>query len=195
MLIRTFTRSRLAAVALVLAGSTTLAGCMSATPYRPAVNASADGFSDQRLEDDRFQVSFKGNSLTSRETVERYLLFRAAEITAQHGFDYFVLVNKDTERRTETYRTPGFSSPSPWGYWNPYWRFHRPAFGWRSWNPYFDDPFWRDRDWDYRTVNQYEAFAEIVVGRGPKPIDNLRAFNAREVIDRVGPSVSLPPPR
>lgn len=196
MLKSTYKRPRIAALAVALIGSVALSGCMTATPYQPATASSAGGYSDQQIEADRFQVSFRGNSLTARETVERYLLFRAAELTLQKGFDHFVLVSKDTETRSETYRTPGIGGGDPWGYWNPYWRFYRPRYGgWRSWNPFYDDPFWRDRDWDYRTVNRYEAMAEIVAGRGPKPTTNVRAFDAREVIDRLGPTIVTPQPR
>lgn len=196
MRISNLKRPRVAAIAAALAGSVALSGCMTATPYQPATaSSSANGFSDQQIESNRFEVSFRGNSLTSRETVERYLLFRAAELTLQAGFDHFILVSKDTEKQTETYRTPGFGGPGPWGYWSPYWRFYRPHYGWRSWDPFFDDPFWRERDWDYRTVNRYEAMAEIVTGRGPKPANNLRAFDAREVIDRLGPTIITPPVR
>ncbi|RYD65526.1 MAG: hypothetical protein EOP58_07315 [Sphingomonadales bacterium] len=185
-------RPRIAALAVALLGSVALSGCMTATPYQPATASSSGGYSDQQIESDRFQVSFRGNSLTARETVERYLLFRAAELTVQKGFDHFILVSKDTEKTSETYRTPGAFGPGPWGYWSPRWRFYRPRYGWRSWDPFFDDPFWRDRDWDYRTVNRYEAMAEIVVGRGPKPTTNVRAFDAREVIDRIGPTIVTP---
>ena len=108
MLKSTFKRPRLAALAIALAGSVALSGCMTATPYQPAAaSSSATGYSDQQIEADRFQVSFRGNSLTARETVERYLLFRAAELTVQNGFDHFILVSKDTETRSETYRTAG----------------------------------------------------------------------------------------
>lgn len=187
-------RSRMLALAAALAGSATLAGCMTATPYQPATASSRLGFWDEQIESNRFRVSFAGNSLTARETVERYLLYRAAELTVQNGGDHFILVTRDTETRTETYRSPGaFYGPGPWGYWSPSWRFYRgPRWGWRSYDPFWDDPFWRDRDWDYRTVRQYEATAEIVIGRGPKPGDNVRAFNAREVLDRLGPSIRMP---
>ena len=191
MLKSTFKRPRIAALAVALAGSVALSGCMTATPYQPATASSAGGYSDQQIESNRFQVSFRGNSLTSRETVERYLLFRAAELSLQNGFDHFILVSKDTETRSETYRTPGFGG-DPWGYWSPYWRYYRPRYGWRSWDPFYDDPFWRANDWDYRTVNRYEAMAEIVTGKGPKPAGNLRAFDAREVVDRIGPTIVTP---
>jgi hypothetical protein len=45
---------------------------------------------------------------------------------------------------------------------------------------------------DVRTVERYEASAEIVMGRGPKPADNARAFDARDVLARLGPSIVLP---
>lgn len=186
-------RPRILALAAALASSAALAGCMTATPYQPATNSSRLGFSDEQIESNRFRVSFAGNSLTARETVERYLLYRAAELTVQNGFDHFVLVTRDTETRTDTYRTPGAFDSGPWGYWSPSWRFYRgPRWGWRSYDPFWDDPFWRSRDWDYRTVRQYEAMAEIVTGRGPKPGDNVRAFDAREVLDRLGPSIKMP---
>lgn len=188
---------RFAALAMAVASSLALSACMTATPYQPATNSSRLGYQDERIEENRFRVSFAGNSLTSRETVERYLLFRSAELTLQNGFDHFILVTRDTEKRTDIVRTPGLGGGwgGGWGgpgYWSPYWRYYRPQFGWRSWNPFYDDPFWGARDWDYRSVTQYEAMAEIVTGRGPKPSDNLRAFNAREVIDRLGPSIQMP---
>ena len=197
-MLRTLKRPRFAALALILAGSVSLSACMTATPYQPAMgNGSARaGYSDQQIESNRFRISFAGNSLTARETVERYLLYRAAELTLQQGFDNFVLVDRDTEKKTDVYRTASAWDSGPYGYWSPYWRFNRgPRFGgWRSWDPFYDDPFWRDRDWDYRTVTQYEAIAEVVMSKGPKP-DNVRAFDAHEVVARLGPSIQMPTPR
>lgn len=187
-------RSRLTALAAALAGSAALAGCMTATPYQPATNSSRLGYAEEQIEANRFRVSFAGNTITSRETVERYLLYRAAELTVQQGFDHFILVDRNTETKTEVRRTAGAYGPGPWGYWSPYWRYYRPRWGWRTWDPFWDDPFWNDRDFDYRTVRQYEAIAEIVMGRGPKP-DNVRAFDARDVLNRLGPQIQRPQPR
>jgi hypothetical protein len=199
-MLRTLKRPRFAALALILAGSISLSACMTATPYQPATGAGSAraGYSDTQIEGNRFRVSFAGNSLTARETVERYLLYRAAELTLQQGFDYFVLSDRDTEKKTDIVSTPGAWGGAgwgggPWGYWSPSWRYYRPRFGgWRSWDPFYDDPFWRDRDWDYRTVTQYEAMAEVVMGKGPKPMDNVRAFDAHEVVARLGPSIQMP---
>ncbi len=190
---------RLAALGLMVAGSLSLASCMTATPYQPAsVSGSVrNGYSDEQIEENRFRVSFSGNSLTSRETVERYLLYRSAELTLQSGYDYFLLANRDTEKKTQTYATPGVGGAGfggPWGFWNPYWRYYSPRWGWRSWDPFWGDPFF-DRNVDIRTVDRYEAMAEIVMGKGPKPSDNIRAFDAREVKERLGPKIQMPQTR
>ncbi|MFL6863817.1 MAG: CC0125/CC1285 family lipoprotein, partial [Allosphingosinicella sp.] len=65
------------------------------------------------------------------------------------------------------------------------------GFGWRSWDPWFGDPFWADSI-DIHTVDRYEANAEILMGKGPKPADNRRAFDARDVLARLGPSIEMP---
>ncbi len=184
-----------AASAALLVGA-----CATETTYRPATGQGFNrtGFSDRQVEANRFLVSFAGNSSTSRDTVERYLLFRAAELTLQNGGDYFVMVNRDTDQETRTYASPGFGPGWGYGgfggYWGPSWRYYGrggwgPGFGW---SPWYGGGFGAWNDFDIRTVQRYEATAEIVVGRGPIPRDNVRAFNAREVVDRLGPSIIMP---
>ena len=51
------------------------------------------------------------------------------------------------------------------------------------------DPFWDDRH--YREVTRYEANAEIVMGRGIAP-DDRTAFDAREVVANLGPTIVRP---
>ena len=194
------------ALMTALAGATLLAACATPTPYRPATGSGFNrtGFADQQIEQDRFRVSFAGNSLTDRETVERYLLFRAAQLTAEQGGDYFILADRDTDKQTRTYTTPGLGyggfgggfgfGGGPWGGWGPSWRYHGRGFGWRSWSPFYGDPFWGNNI-DIRTVDRYEAIAEIVIGRGPKPANNVRAFDARDVIQRLGPTIREPEQR
>ncbi|WNO52725.1 CC0125/CC1285 family lipoprotein [Stakelama saccharophila] len=187
-------RFRKALIGTALAGALLVTGCTSPTPYRPATGygANATGYTDQRIEPDRYMVSFQGNSATARETVERYLLYRAAQLTLEQGYDYFVLAHRDTDKQTRTYATGDpFGGPFGYGGWNPYWRYYSPYYGWGGWGPY-GDPFWGGRDIDVRTIDKYQAMAEIVLGRGEKPKDNVRAFDARAVIDNLGPTVRPP---
>ena len=175
----------------VLAATALLAGCATPTPYQPlgAPTGIRGGFSEQQIESNRFRVMFAGNELTSRERVENYLLFRAAELTVQRGFDGFTLMDRDTDRRTRTTVDRPFRT-GPWGYWGPSWRYYG-RFGWRSWDPWGYDPFWGDTI-DVRTVDRFEATAEIVMFRG-KP-RNARDFDAREVMRNLGPTIEPPPP-
>jgi len=166
--------------------------CTAPTPYRPistASHADRTGYWDYRIEPNRYRVSFSGNSVTSRETVERYLLFRAAELTLQQGFDWFVMADRDTERRTRTYVDRPFHT-GPYGFWGPHWAYRSPRLGWRSWDPYWGDPFWDSRI-DIRTVDRYEASAEIVMGKGRAPNDS-RTFDARAVVSNLGSGIVLP---
>jgi hypothetical protein len=160
------------------------AACTSPTPYRPA-SAGSDhtGYSSRQIESNRYRVSFAGNSMTSRETVERYLLYRAAELTVQRGYDWFAMADRQTERHTNTYVDQPFGA-GDYGYWGPAWRYRSSRFGWHNWDPYWGDPFW-DRSVDVTTVDRYEATAEIYMGRGPKPVGDRHAFDARDVLDRL----------
>ena len=178
--------------ALSVVSALALAACTTATPYQPAApGRSTYGFSDVQIEANRFRVSFNGNSVTSRETVETYLLYRAAELSLAKGFDWFQMAARDTERKTSTFVNEPFGA-GPYGYWGPAWRYHG-AFGWRGWDPYWGSPYWGGTV-DIQTVDRYEASAEVVAGRGPKPNDP-RSFDAREVVGNLQGRIVLPPPQ
>ena len=68
-------------VLTALAGAALLSGCATPTPYQPlgAPTGVRGGFTDQQIERNRFRVTFAGNQFTSRQRVENYLLYRAAE--------------------------------------------------------------------------------------------------------------------
>jgi hypothetical protein len=185
-------RTLLALAAVVALGG--LAACETATPYQPLNprDAAAGGYSDVRLNSDRWRVNFSGNSLTSRETVERYLLYRAAELTVTQGFDWFVTDDKQTDKQTSTYVDPEF------GYgWHPYWRFYG-ARGWGGWGYWggayagpWGGPYGAPGPVDVYQYNRYEVSAQIVMGHGPRP-SNGRALDAHEVMTNLGPGIQRP---
>ena len=186
-----------AAAAAAIGGA--LTGCATPTPYQPALSESRYpfGYRDQKLDADNWRVSFSGNSVTKRETVENYLLYRAAELTVQQGYDWFAIVDRETDRKSRTYVDPDpFYHPwyGGYGYWRPYWRYYGGAYGWRGWDPFWGSPFWGSSV-DVRTVDKFEASAEIVMNRGPKPADDVRAFDAKAVIDNLRPRIQYPEPR
>lgn len=173
-------------VALAATAALALSACATATPYGPAGLDSRYGYADQRIDQNRFRVSFSGNSVTSREQVEMSLLLRAAEITLETGNDWFTTVNRDTERDVRYYahRDPFYYDRySP--FWYPSWRYYRGGY----WNPWYD-PF--GPRVDITAIDRYEATAEIVVGNGRKPSGDANAFDAREVVQNVGPRLARP---
>lgn len=184
-------------LAAAAAAALALSACETATPYQPlnATHSGASGgFTDTRLTEDRFRVTFSGNTLTSRETVENYLLFRAAEVTLQQGGDWFEMADRETSRDRSTYYAPDpFYSRAGfrYGYWRPYWRYHGRRGAWRTWDPFWGDPFWGN-DFDMQTVERFETSAEIIIHRGPKPEGNVRAFDAHEVTANLGPRIVRP---
>ena len=108
--------SRFAApIALAVCLAAGLGGCETPTPYQPIVrgHTAAGGYSEVRLEPGRWRVSFSGNSLTSRETVDGYLLFRSAELTLQNGDDWFTLIDRDS-RTTSCWDTPTWAVALLW---------------------------------------------------------------------------------
>ncbi len=190
---RTFLAAGMMALSLAIAGCSTT----GSTPYQPvsASNRAAGGFSDERLATGDYRVTFSGNRLTSRETVEAYLLYRSAELTVEQGYDWFVIVDREVEHRVDrdTYPDPRYDPwfASDYAYWRPYWRYYAPGTGWNSWYPYYGDPFWASRA-PTRTIERFEATAEIRMGHRAMPAENVRAFDARDVIARIGPDVQRP---
>jgi len=52
--------------------------------------------------DSTYRVVFAGNPQTSLEIVDRYALYRAAELTIQHGGDYFIVLSDKADNNTTT---------------------------------------------------------------------------------------------
>ncbi len=149
-----------------------LSACATETPYGPRVDNRGYGYSEQSIESNRYRVTFRGNSSTSRETVENYLLYRAAELTLQKGYDYFIVVEDDTEKTTR-YSASGYPGPFYYGRGRafPYY-----GYGYR-WGPGF-------YDYEVRESNRYTAIAYIVMAKGEKP-RKAAAYNAQDVSDNL----------
>lgn len=153
-----------------------LAACAHPTPYQPAASDSGDGYTSQRIENNRFRISFRGNSLTSRQTVDTYMLYRCAEVTLENGYDYFVIVNKDVDKNTGY---ENYGDDLAWG-WGGGWGWRHGWGGPGPWGPGYDYS---------RPVSTYDAIADIVLFRGPKPASDHYAYNAQEIMNAVGPTI------
>lgn len=187
-------------LAAILAMATLVASCApTPTPYQPFRPHSAGGihggYSEERLAADEFRVRFHGNSMTSRDRVEGYMLYRAAELTLQSGFDWFLVADRNTEHNVRTIVQPD-PLYRPWfgpgyGAWRPDWRYYSQGQGWNTWYGHDGDPFWADRV-DIRRIEAFEATADVLMRKGQMPVTELRAIDARRVIADLGPRVERP---
>jgi hypothetical protein len=166
-------KSLLAVAALVL-----LAACTTPTPYQPMAEGRSDGFSDTQIASDRYRVAFTGNSRTPRETVDLYLLYRAAEVTLENGGDGFVFTTRDTKTRTSYVTTgSGIGYPRLFPHRDGA-RLHSGVFA--GFDPVQTVP-----------VRRFEAFAEIRTFKGPAP-EGADAYDAQDVIASLGQKIVLP---
>jgi hypothetical protein len=174
---------------LAIAAALSLAACATPTPYQPLQTGGGGptgGYSELKVSKDRFRVTFQGNTVTDRDTVERYLLYRAAELTRAEGYDWFTLADRNTERQSREYLT----SNDPFGYraWQPSWYY----MGNNRWvlintpDPFFAPSYERQR------IDQFRATAEILLGHGAKPAADTAAFDAADVIANLGPTIHRP---
>ncbi len=190
-------------IAPLIAACSLLAACATATPYQEATR-SGDGYENQQIETNRWAISFSGNSLTDRQTVETYLLYRAAELTKNSGYDHFQIVTRETDAET-SFTSTGFASPF---YYNFYGfgghrgfgatRFRRSGFsrfgrrGFRGgFGPGFGGGFGTGFGETIRERVSYEATAEIVMRKGAKP-DNAEYFDAEDVLINLSGRIVLP---
>jgi len=202
---------------LIAASVMTLAACATATPYQAASEPGAyDGFSEQFIENDRARISFGGNSLTDRETVENYLLYRSAETAIERGYETFTLQeqNLDEDRKIRVSST-GFNN-------DPFFRysFFHQGFGWSRGVPFSrfggfrsrrgfgrrgfgrsafgfggrgfgGDPFFND--FNVREITKYRATAEVKFGSNFSSEDE-HTYNAREVLDNLSSTITFAEP-
>ena len=161
-----------------------LAACAAPpTPYQPALGKGSYGFMEERLDERTWRVSFSGNASTDRGDVENYVLFRAAELAQLYEADGFVMINEDVERDI-TYYGGGPYYPYGGFYFGQsyYSRHHRSLshFGYS----YSARPSYG--------VSRYTGQATVRLYRDPAPEGLGPSYNARSVIDTLGPRIQRP---
>ncbi len=151
----------------------TLVACTSSpTPY--SVATGDFGYRDQQLEDNRYRVSFTGNSATPRDRVQDYALYRAAELTLANGADYFKVVNRNTKSRSGGAGGPDIGVGVGGGSGGV-------GIGLSSimgGGGYSED---------------YAVSMDILTFQGEKPANESDAYDAREVLGRLEANIQRPP--
>ena len=67
--------------------------------YAPAAGPNAPGFSDTRVESDRYRISYRAPVEAPSARLYDFALLRAAEVTLQQGSDWFRVTNRSDDVR------------------------------------------------------------------------------------------------
>jgi hypothetical protein len=167
--------------AAVLAASLMLAACAALpTPYQPAADPSSYGYSDERIDTQTWRVSFAGNSVTARGTVEDYMLYRAAEVTLAAGAEGFVVLKEDIEKDVAYYGSAGypFGSHISHGFGHGHHTGFGLSYGTGALHP----------------TNSYTGHATIRVFRETAPQGLGTAYDAAAVVRVLGSKILRPTP-
>lgn len=156
--------SALAAVAL--------AACSTPTVYQPAAGPRAVGYSEYRIEPDRYRVTFRSGNGAAPEQVMDLALMRAAELTLANGYDWFRVAER-AMRGVGGYGGPDLSL----------------GFGGMSFGRHTATGVGVGTGFDLSGGPQIQADLEILMGRGPKPpgLDVYDAHAVRSTLGRPGP--------
>ena len=145
-----------------------LAACTSGpTRYIPALDGDDMGYREQRLETERYRVSFRANPDLKPPQVEDMALRRAAEITVQNGYEWFHVVTRNTELVGGSYSQGG------------------PTVGIGGSTGSYGSGVGLGLGFNLGgDSRQYQATLEILMGRGAKPSDP-NAYDAQQVLARA----------
>lgn len=79
--------------AVLVAGFLSACATAVGTAYGPA-DKKGYGYTETRVEADRYRVTFAGDGATPQNVVEDYALLRAAELALANGYDWFRVVGR-----------------------------------------------------------------------------------------------------
>ena len=151
-----------------------LGACATPVSYGPAISPRASGFTEQRIENDRFRITFRGAGPDAQ--INDFALLRASELTLQQNYEWFRIVGRSQEIGRDngprmSVGTGGFN----------YGR--RSAVG-----------VGVSTGFNLGPGPMREVALEIKMGAGPRPNDR-DVYDARSVMESVRSRMPPPPPR
>ncbi|RZJ17492.1 MAG: hypothetical protein EON91_09115 [Brevundimonas sp.] len=157
------------ALGLIAASALTLSACASLAPYGPQAGPNGQGFSEQRIESNRFRVTYRG--VGEPGPVADYALLRAAELTTQQGFDWFEITQRWIDGRPDS---AGGVRPSV-----------SIGGGSSRYGGYSSSGVGVGVGLNLSGPSPTSTVLEVVMGRGQRP-DRANAYDARGVQDSLG---------
>lgn len=172
---------------LPIALTVLVAACATQTAYMPADERGDYGYTETRLTENRYRVTFTGNSLTPRESVQDYALLRAAELTLENGYDWFRPVTREMDKKS---RDTGGNSASV-GVARHHPRTYRRCGLLSCDTVTTHDTHVSGTVGTTRARDSYASSIEIVFGENPVPED-MDAYDARDLADTLRRRMDTP---
>jgi hypothetical protein len=153
-----------------------LAACATPTVYGPISPASHGvGYSEYRIENNRYRVTFQGGPGAPERQVADYALYRAAEITLRDGYDWFQVVDR-------------FGGPTSMGGGSRM----SVGTGGGSWGRHSSFGVGVGTSFDLSGGPAFANTIEFIEGRGARPADP-HVYDARALTASLAPNAPLPP--
>lgn len=150
-----------------------------ATPY--GKYGLLGGFNDSRIDENTFSISVDTNGFTSQQTTSMQALYRAAELTVENGFDFFVIVNSGNNPSSMAMAMPSTSTSNT------------------TINSYGSTAYARTTTTHAPTTVMPIVFpnSTIVIKsfKGKKPEDMSNAYDARSVMKFLAPQLGIEQPK
>jgi hypothetical protein len=165
---------RIARLAVCLLAAV-LSGC--ATPY--GKYGIAGGYTDTRVDENTFSIHVQANGFTDQQTASMHAMYRAAEITVENGFDFFVIVSNAAGARSGTVAIPGQTYSNT------------------NVNVYGNTAYARTTTTTAPTVYMPMTLPNstlmIKSFKGEKPAGDPNVYDARSVMKFLGPNIGIEP--
>ncbi|KCZ48432.1 CC0125/CC1285 family lipoprotein [Hyphomonas pacifica] len=158
---------------LALCGLMITTACASSPDYRPALTDDGQGYSSQVIEANRYRVTYRGDTAQTSAEVQNMALLRAAEVTMEHGGDWFEIVGDETSGDVKTQQRLADQDITT----RPELRRDCGLLGCTT-RGYPVDVRRSDIETETRVI--YSHTLEMVIHQGPKPQGNSRAYDAVE---------------
>jgi hypothetical protein len=156
---------RVAVLATVLLST---AACASLAPYGPQQGPRGQGYAEQRIESDRYRVSYNG--VGAPGPVADMALLRAADLTIEQGYDWFAVTQRYIDGRPDS--AGGFRPSVSVGVGSSSGRYGRYRYSGTSTGV--------GVGLNFQGPSPTSTQLEIRLGRGQTP-DDVEAYDAREV--------------
>ncbi len=157
---------------LIAAAGLVLSACAGLAPYGPQSGSGGQGYSEQRIESNRFRVTYSG--VGAPGPVADMALLRAAELTTARGHDWFEVTQRWIDGRPDS---AGGMRPSVGVSYGS-------GHGSGRYGSFSGSGVGVGVGLNFSGPSATATTLEVVMGDGPKP-DRPNAWDARSVQDSL----------